>query len=770
MSAAGLACLIKHLTDADSVAVIARQGLEPEIVPDEALRPLVAFAVDYWHQSGQTKAPSVAAFLAEPIYADALNDAEIDIDEEPDDSIEWALQDLKGTYLIKEADHFNRQFAMSVREATFEERPAVVSEAADQLVTLAMKVTRKDDAVDAREALADRMRSYDARAANRGVIEGMTFGLTPIDAYTNGIKPGELAVLAAGPKVGKAEAVTSLVLTPGGWRQIGSLRPGDAVIGSDGRATAVIAMRRWSDRPLMRVTTDDGGSVVVDVAHDWTVHPHSHGGKVQTVDTETLARKIQTNRRFAYLPMVAPVRYEDLGPLPLHPYLLGLLLGDGSLTVCTPTFCKPEPWLHGEIDRLLPQGDERHWIKERRGLASIVGGRTTAALREMGLMGCRSWEKFIPDRYLRATINERRQLLSGLLDTDGGVDGKGITFCSTSERLALAVRELVLSLGGTARVKCKPEPSHQGGAGRPAWIIRLRLPECPFRLPRKRRDYDERPSLRARRPSRRIVEVTPAGRGDTVCIQVAAADGLYVTEDFLVTHNSFFLDLVALREWERGKCVTLYTLENSVEMTLDRIACLATGVSYRGWQCGTCSDVEVDRVRSWINDLPGAGAPFHVLHPPIEKRRVAALVRDAQVRDTESLLIDQLSHVVHENPKLRYDLQISDSIRTLSDLIGTGRRRIPCLLAHQINREGVKAAFRRGYYEMSDLADSAGVERGADWVFGLYQSMDQRAAIPPQALFHTLAARREDFKHFSMIWEVESAHFIVRGETQLGGS
>jgi replicative DNA helicase len=435
---------------------------------------------------------------------------------------------------------------------------------------------------------------YDSLTKNPGSLRGISSGFPTIDLATMGFQPGQLVTFVGPPKAGKAQETHEKVLTPVGWCETGDLKVGDEVIGSDGRPTPVLVIRRWSDRPLMRVTSDDGGTVLVDAAHEWTVHPH--GSPTITVETQDMARRIITNRRFAYLPVVEPVHYTDPGPLSLHPYLLGVLLGDGSFTGM-PRFCKPEPWMHTEVERLLPDGDEHRWDVESRGMCRIVGGGVTKALRSMGLYGCRSWEKFVPDQYLRASVADRRQLLAGLLDTDGGVEGRSISFCSTSERMAGQVRELVLSLGGTARIKHKPEPRFQNGrVGRPAWVVTLRLPDCPFRLPRKRQDYENRPADKARPPSRRVVEVVDAGRGETVCIQVAATDGLYVTEDFLVTHNSTVL-LCCADAAERAKVDSLLiSFEMSYEEMVARWVGMRASLNYRRLLKGMMNDMDRKRL------------------------------------------------------------------------------------------------------------------------------------------------------------------------------
>ena len=168
-----------------------------------------------------------------------------------------------------------------------------------------------------------------------------------------------------------------------------------------------------------------------------------------------------------------------------------------------------------------------------------------------GLHGTRSNTKFVPELYLRNSADVRLSVLQGLLDSDGGpVTQAGRTcrvqYTTTSERLRDDVVDLVRSLGGVVYWRCRPAEGRKPGManGREvgyrhdAYVLDIRLPEGvePFRLPRKRDRYHAAGG--GGRPMRFIDSIEPAGRTEAVCIQVAAQDSLYVTEDYLLTHNT----------------------------------------------------------------------------------------------------------------------------------------------------------------------------------------------------------------------------------------
>lgn len=233
------------------------------------------------------------------------------------------------------------------------------------------------------------------------------------------------------------------------------------------------------------------------------------------------------------------------------------------------------------------------------------------------------------------------------------------------------------------------------------------------------------------------------------------------------TGKSFFLDKVADDCWKQGHDSVLFTLENSVEMTLDRIICLHLGIDSRRWQRGLCSPEEVDRVRWFVNDMiPTMEGRLHVIMPEPGQRTMTSMVRHAQMLGARRLFIDQLTHVEHADPgrKARPEI-VGELMAELKIAITTMGQPMPALLAHQINRAGAEAARKAGHLQMEHLAESSFVERTADWVFGLYQSGDDR--ISGMALLQVLAARREDLNAWKLVWSPSSGMVAVSEEVEI---
>ncbi|MEZ5121527.1 MAG: PhoH family protein [Solirubrobacterales bacterium] len=392
------------------------------------------------------------------------------------------------------------------------------------------------------------------------------------EKVSQALERGQIEVAPLAFMRGRAQPLDRRVLTPSGWQPIGMLHVGDLVIGSDGRPTPVLGVYPQGRRPVFRVTSQDGASTLCCAEHLWTVKTPEdrRRGTERVLRTDEMIGRLRCNHQHRYeLPLVsAPVEFEPQD-VPLDPYALGLLLGDGCLTLrTTPSFATSDPELAEALESVLP-GIElrrktavdyvlRHVDGHRGGV--IVSNPVSVVLRELGLAGTRSSTKFVPESYLRNSPEVRLAVLQGLLDSDGGpVTQRGrtcrIQYTTCSGRLRDDAVFLVRSLGGVAywrrRSAAGRHPGHARGRSvhhrSDAFILDLRLPAGlePFRLERKREAYH---AHGGGRPMRFITEIEPAGEAKTVCIQVAAADSLYVTDDFLVTHNTLNDSFIILDE------------------------------------------------------------------------------------------------------------------------------------------------------------------------------------------------------------------------------
>jgi len=322
----------------------------------------------------------------------------------------------------------------------------------------------------------------------------------------------------------KGQRLTAPILTPSGWTTMGNLKLGQQVVGSNGKPTRVVGIFPLGKRDVYRVSFRDGTVVDTTDDHLWSVKRSDGFSKVMT------SKELIAEKKHVYVPvMTAPVEYGQYSVLPVHPYVLGILLGDGTLDgqirlkTTDPEILEsiktlmPDTWSFGNVTQ-TPTCGLKGAIKD---------------IRTLGLAGKRT----IPEIYLKANPTDRLSLVQGLLDTAGGWVQKGVVkFCTTSKLLAEGLKALIQSLGGVGFLTKRKK--FQGPTELTEYTVAVKLPShmAPFRLAKKRSKVNLSPSQGL---VRRISKVEKLDEQDHMqCIKVDAPDSLYVTNDYILTHNT----------------------------------------------------------------------------------------------------------------------------------------------------------------------------------------------------------------------------------------
>jgi len=394
--------------------------------------------------------------------------------------------------------------------------------------------------------------------AARALFTPAEFTISPwTEQHAHDWTTSDFCVTWGGASCSKALPLDAEVLTPRGYRRNGDLDEGDVVIAQDGKPSVVLTVHERSVLDEYRVMFRDGTSTRCSGDHLWEVE--YRGGSYRRARLMTTERMRDFAPGKLSIPFCEPV-YQEKKPLPIDPYVLGCLLGDGGITQSVVLTSTDEDIVAAFSSRLRPgyalvrnPGDKAGYrvVKASRGKGANWYIRQ---LKALGLWGRRAHDKFIPCDYLHNEERHRRELLAGLLDTDGSVSKCGsISFTSVSRPLADGVASLVRSLGGMAVVS-GPYPAHYLRAGvrvpcRESHRVNISVRDarslfkCGRKLSRVRLD-------RAIAGRRYIDRVEKTGRSVPMrCITIDHPRGLYMTNDYIVTHNSNDYGCFALLDW-----------------------------------------------------------------------------------------------------------------------------------------------------------------------------------------------------------------------------
>lgn len=398
-------------------------------------------------------------------------------------------------------------------------------------------------------------------------------------------------ILADDMGLGKALEVNTLVYTPDGTKKIGDIKVGNKVIGDDGLPYNVTGVFPQGKKELYRVTFNDGYSILCCEDHIWNVSTASNGynnnsRKIlsinlttkQLMDKNSFIKGERPNSKLQpthyktprgsskwQIPIVKPINFTNIDKLPIDPYLLGLLIGDGGLSSKSIKFSSVDDEIINNIKEILTEDLVIKKVSGNNCDYTIVSkinniNSLTRNLKELGLMGCTSIDKFIPEIYKYSSVENRLSILQGLMDTDGfcGKSRKngefsGTEFCSISEKLVDDVIQIVHSLGGIARKSSRiTKYTYKGEKkeGRKSYRVNIKLQGNmnPFRLERKRILYKCPEKYKV---ARYIKNIEYEKLGDAVCISIDSPNKLYVAEHCIVTHNTTSAVIGALESGAR---------------------------------------------------------------------------------------------------------------------------------------------------------------------------------------------------------------------------
>ena len=380
------------------------------------------------------------------------------------------------------------------------------------------------------------------------------------NAFDNAHKQKKILIIAGGRQIQKELPDYETLITPKGKVCISDLKIGDTVYGKDGKETFVLGVYPQGVKPIYRMTLLDGRTIDCGHEHLWEVFKKNRTKKIMSTK-ELIDFGIKTkhtrsgfNYNF-YIDEVQPVQFSKK-ELPIDPYILGALVGDGGCTMGTNTINTIDEEIINKFKEKLPDYEFKpesytykgvtqnckHTIVYRGKKQMFNKNPLNQELIKLGLK-IKSYKKFIPEVYKWSSVEDRYELIRGLFDTDGSINKKGsIEFKTSSKILAEDVMWVLRSLGikcqlgitDVRNTKMKMPNNKSYTCNKLYYRVYVNTDKPIFNLTRKLE------KLKIKKTTNRvgIESIEYIGEHSATCITVDNEDSLYLTKDFIPTHNT----------------------------------------------------------------------------------------------------------------------------------------------------------------------------------------------------------------------------------------
>ncbi|WP_460741826.1 replicative DNA helicase [Mariniluteicoccus endophyticus] len=433
-------------------------------------------------------------------------------------------------------------------------------------------------------------------------------------------------------------------------------------------------------------------------------------------------RSVVTTREMAELVTLADGRANwaipvaealDLSPaeLPVPPYTLGVWLGDGHSAGARFTSADPEVADHVRREGVVVRAQ----TGLNYGLGAFKGTTIQRALRELGLLK----NKHIPPAYLRGSLEQRRAVLRGLLDTDGTVTNAGsVQLALTSARLAQDAYELITSLGIRCSIATKPVRG-RSDATSTCYLLNFSTTSEVFGLGRKQEAHARLMRPQTSLGHRYIREIRQIPSVPVRCVEVANPDHLYLaTRAMIPTHNSTLgLDFARTCSIKHGMCSAIFSLEMSKVEIVMRLLSAEAQIPLNHIRKGTMSEEDWQRLANKMADI--SSAPLFIDDSPnLTMMEIRAKARRLKQRhDLKLIVIDYLQLMTSGKKVESRQLEVSEFSRQIKLL--AKELNVPVVAMSQLNRGPEQRTDKKPM--VSDLRESGSLEQDADIVLLLHR-------------------------------------------------
>lgn len=392
------------------------------------------------------------------------------------------------------------------------------------------------------------------------------FGLPLQSPYLTTIARGarlkKVYLRSASSGAGKALPNNTVIPTPNGYRKVGDIKQGDYLFGKDGKPTKVLQIHPQPyKKEVYEITFKDGRKAQCCSEHLWGLYKTSGSNKMIVKSTEEIYQEGKDSgyKKFCKynfrVPVCSPLQYSKKD-FPIEPYIFGLMIGSGSFRIHNTN--KAFMYVSKDEELVKKIAVRNNWNYKRHKLNKhcwyfeyktkqnkCKNVQVTDILSDFPeLINIKSEEKFIPKIYLQGDVEQRKELLRGLLDSNGSIKKKGnIEYTTVSEKLKGSILTLIFELGFKANVFEKKKQYREKNT----YHINIAMPAKEkigmFNLNRKKevikKYYKSNKSEDASYNDNPIIDIQPTSKYENMtCFTVDGENHLFVINDGIVTHNT----------------------------------------------------------------------------------------------------------------------------------------------------------------------------------------------------------------------------------------
>ena len=538
-------------------------------------------------------------------------------------------------------------------------------------------------------------------------------GFEELDTVINGWARGEEFVVIFGRTGhGKEQPLSSKILTPNGWKLMRDIKIGDNIFSGTGDICKVTGVFPQGVKDVYRLTFSDGTYAECGLEHLWKVQ-NDEDRKNNNFKVLTLKEILNEGNQNYSIPFIKPIEYpkKNYG---INPYLMGVLIGGGYFNKKDITVTLIDIELKDKVSKKLNKiGYKLKSIKNSSINFKIVMNGADKSFWNLVENYSLLDKKYIPSDYLYGCVEDRIELLRGLMDTDGYIRNLDeVIFNTSSKELLSNMMDLLGSLGYFAKVIEDDKIEIKG-------LIN------PFNIQSKSKNW----KVCDQQFNKYINNIEIVRKEECQCIMVDHEDHTYITDGYTITHNTWILLKALVTAFSAGNRVGFISPEMSAEKVGFRFDTLNKGFSNRDLTSNKIAEDEVNfkRYKEYIQDLSEYDNKFIVATmKDFNKRLTVSKLRSFIVKNKLDIVgIDGLTYMSDERHK-RGDnktimlTNISEDLITLSNEL-----KVPILVAVQSNRGGVIQGEEMGTPEIENIRDSDGIAQNATKVISIRQNQDK---------------------------------------------